>query len=157
MRRQCYQHNRSNVSFLVMTLSVRDIVVGIRLLVTFTFGFPMMSPLMSRILSSLTPTPLMNLLIFLAWFSLHPSLTLHCLLYHHRPLHHYLLYHHYLLPHLLLHHHLHILPFSITILIVRVLHHLLPLLPLCLMRLHASLSPFMSLPPIEMLLLILSG
>jgi hypothetical protein len=54
----------------------------------------------------------------------------------------------------LLHHHVHDLSFSITILIVHVLRHLSPL---CLMILHALQSLFLSLPPIVMLLLILSG
>jgi hypothetical protein len=66
--RQSYQHSRSSVFFLVTTLIVRDITVGIRLLVA--FGFPIMSPLMSLILSSPMLTPLMSWLIFLTWFDL---------------------------------------------------------------------------------------
>jgi hypothetical protein len=55
--------SQSSVSSLVMTLSVRGIVVGIRLLIA--FGFPVMLPSMSLIVSSPMLTPLMRLLTFL--------------------------------------------------------------------------------------------
>jgi hypothetical protein len=64
---QSYQHNRSSVFFLVTTLSVRDIAVGIQLLIA--FGFPMMLLLTSLILSSPMLILLMSRLIFLTWFS----------------------------------------------------------------------------------------
>jgi hypothetical protein len=60
-----------------MTLSVRDITVGARLLVA--FGFPMMLPLMSLVISSSMLTALMSLFDFLTWF--HPHLTLFDIVY----------------------------------------------------------------------------
>jgi hypothetical protein len=143
---QSYRHSRSSVFSLVTTLSARDIVVGIRLLVA--FGFPVMLPLTSLALSSPMLIPLMSRLIFLTWFGLRMTLFPLCL-------HHY----HYLLHRLPLHYHHyhHVLPFYITILVVHVLHNLPPLLPSCMISLHALQFVFLSLPPIEMLLLILSG
>jgi hypothetical protein len=127
---QSYWHNQSSVFFLVTTLSVRDIAVGIRLFIA--FGFPVMLPLMSLILSSPMLILLMSWLIFLTWFGL--CLTLFPLCHHHHRL-----------P---LHPSHHVLPFYITILVVHTLHHL-SLLPLSLMSLHALLCVFLSLPPIE--------
>jgi hypothetical protein len=48
VRGQSYRHSQSGVFSLVMTLSVRDIVVGTQLLIA--FGFPVMWPLMSLVL-----------------------------------------------------------------------------------------------------------
>jgi hypothetical protein len=55
-------HSQSKVFSLVMTLSIRDIVVGIWLLIA--FGFPVILPSMSLVLSSPMFTPLMSQLIF---------------------------------------------------------------------------------------------
>jgi hypothetical protein len=78
--------------------------------------FLVMLPLMSLSLSSLMLTPLMSRLIFLTWFGLRMTLF--------PPGHHYHYHHHH--------------PFSITTLVVRVLHHLSPL---CMMSLHAPSPP----------------
>src|SRR6266540_1100276 len=122
-----------------MTLSVRDIVVGILSLVVFvSLG---MSPLMSLVLSSLVIPPIPHLLLlsrlsFSVWLGLlllllwllHPCLDLlyrrdhhlhhHLHLRHHHHLHHHLhrRQHHHLLYRLLLQFPLHVLPFfSITL------------------------------------------
>jgi hypothetical protein len=141
MSGQSYRHSRFNVFFLVTTLSVRDITVRIRLLIA--FKFLVMLSLMSLVLFSPMLTPLISRLIFLTFFGLHLTLFPLCLHYHHHLLHR--------LP---LHYYHHILPFYITILVVHILHHLLPLSPSVLDEPTCSAkSAFLSLPPIEMLLM----
>jgi hypothetical protein len=72
VRGQSYRRRRSSVFFLVITLCVRYNVVGIQLLIA--FGFPMMLPLMSLVLSSPMLTALMSQLIFLTVWPLSDSL-----------------------------------------------------------------------------------
>jgi hypothetical protein len=81
MRGQSYRHSWSSVSFLFMTLSIRDIIVRIWLLNAFRFS--VMLPLMSLVLSSPTITPLISLVTFLTWFRHHLTLFPLCLHYYH--------------------------------------------------------------------------